>query len=154
MINADWARWIHASIVKYYKSVSASLSVPMYVEGTDQITSTLSEYFELRIVGPFIREIPSNQYEIDVNINILVTVAKSKADNFRIHKIGGELMSKAVEIPIYKLGSLTGDDASTKIFCLTPSNIPVKWVFLGRIDRQTGILQGVVDSKYRTKKGP
>lgn len=145
MINPDWARWIFASVSKYYKDVSNTIGVPIYVEGDDQQTVSIPEYFELRILGPNIVEPTSGVFRITLTVNILVTVAKSQNTKFRIHQIGGLLQSYASDIPIKKLGSIAGDD-NTVIFCLNQTVDPVKWVFLGRVD---GLLQGVVESKYR-----
>ena len=148
MINPDWARWIFASVAKYYREVATDISIPMYLEGTDQITADLTEYFELRIMGPQVFQ-SNKSNRLDIDINLLVTVAKSKPNNYRIHEIGGLLQSKVANIPICKIGSKPGDDNS-QIFCLTLRNDqPVKWVFLGRIEKSTGLLQGVVDSRYR-----
>jgi hypothetical protein len=151
-MSPDWARWVYASIVKYYKAVSQEIGVPLYVEGNDQFTSTLQEYFELRISGPNVKAQSKGDYLLHVDINLLVSVSKSIPNSFRVHEIGGLLQSKVVDIPVYMIGSDEDDDGETLVFCLKlRQEYPIKWVYLGRTESATGVLQGVVDSRYKSE---
>ncbi len=76
MANANWNRWILASLNVYFKQVAAGLSLPTIVETVDERTEAFmhaADRAEVRITGPFIKELSKNYYQAFVDVNVLLT---------------------------------------------------------------------------------
>jgi len=74
-INPHWARWIAASLAVYFKTVADNAGITLLVEGIDERESEKMEVdrAELRINGPFIRQLSEGYFRLDVDTNILLT---------------------------------------------------------------------------------
>jgi hypothetical protein len=58
--NANWARWIFASVADHLKYVATATDLPVLVEHLDERTpqfSKATDRAEIRITGPFSQEI-------------------------------------------------------------------------------------------------
>ncbi len=76
MANKDWNRWILASLNVYFKQVAAGLGLPVLVETVDERTEAFMhavDRAEVRITGPFLKELSKNYYQAFVDVNVLLT---------------------------------------------------------------------------------
>ena len=72
--NPNWARWVFASVATYLKQVAQSQQLPVLIEGLDERTTEFmnaTDRCEVRITGPFTREVSRDWYQIEVVVNVL-----------------------------------------------------------------------------------
>lgn len=155
ILDADLARWVFASVAVYFKSIADGLSLPLLVEGVDERESdTMREdHAELRLTGPFVREVSHGCWRTWTDINILLTgrMLMSREDAYGIARWGGKFTQAMTDrIPVYKYGPDVGDDDSL-IGCLTQRKgkaESIRLVHFGQISREDRIRQAVVDGRY------
>jgi hypothetical protein len=154
-LDENLARWVFASISVYFKNIADGLSLPLLVEGIDEREpDTMREdHVELRVSGPFVREVSHGCWRTWTDINILLTcrMMMSQEDAYDIMRWGGEFEQAMTErIPIYKYGPDAGDD-STLIGCLTHRKgkaESIRLIHFGQISRVDRVRQAVVDGRY------
>jgi hypothetical protein len=157
--NPNWARWIFASVADYLKAVAVAHDIPALVEGVDDRSDGFmraSDHVEIRITGPFTREISRAYHEVLLDANVLLSSRMDGAAKNRltIQTMAGlfqEAMSR--QIPIFKCGSEPGDDPDALVACLSPRwgrNDSVRVFHFGQINATARLRQSVVDARYCT----
>lgn len=154
-LDENLARWVFASISVYFKSIADGLNLPILVDGVDERDPDVmgKDHVELRVNGPFVREVSHGCWRTWTDINILLTdrMAMTQEDAFGLMRWGGEFEQAMTErIPIYKYGPDPGDDGSL-LGCLTHrkgSAESIRLVHFGQISREDRIRQAVVDGRY------
>jgi hypothetical protein len=142
-------RWIFASISKHFDTHRSGIE--MYVEGQDRKTD-VDDFFELRMDGPYYRELSKNFFEVRFEINVLIQSELN--DNYhRIHEIIG-IVSDAFFTPIniYRFGSEQEDDGSF-FDCVSLSfekrrRDALEIHQFGKIEPSTKIMQATVEGHY------
>jgi len=72
-VNPNWARWAFASVATFMKQLAADANIPALVEGLDERTTEYMEAanrVEIRMSGPFTKELSKDYYELGVDINV------------------------------------------------------------------------------------
>ncbi|KPK52074.1 MAG: hypothetical protein AMS22_09865 [Thiotrichales bacterium SG8_50] len=154
-MNENLARWTAASINVYFKTVADTIGLTYFVEGVDERDSgtMLAEHAELRLSGPFIREVSNGYWRIHVDVNVMLTdqMKMSTEGAYDIHDWGGAFLAAMLEpIPVYRLGAGVEDDDSL-IGCLTQRkgfSEPVRLIHFGQVSREDRIRQAVVDGRF------
>jgi len=154
-MNENLARWVFASIADYFSTIVTGINLPLLVEGVDERESEKmrGDHAELRVNGPFVRELSKNYWRIWVDINILLTnmMSMSQENAYDIAQWGGTFQEAMLKpIPIYKYGSNPSDDESL-IGCLTlrkSKGDSVRLIHFGQISREDRIRQAAVDGRY------
>lgn len=154
-LNENLARWIFASISMYFKNIADGLNLPLLVEGIDEREpeETREDHAELRISGPFVREVSHGCWRTLTDINILLTdrMMMSQEDAYGIARWGGKFEQAMTErIPVYKYGPDVIDDGSL-IGCLTHRKSmreSISLIYFGQISREDRIRQAMVDGRY------
>ena len=118
-MDENLARWIFASVAKHFESVAAGLSLPYFVEGVDERTddNMRADHVELRVTGPWAKEVSRNYWVVDVHINFLFhdIMTLSGADAYDLVNWCGKFASVMAEpIPIYQYP----DAPTTLVGCL------------------------------------
>ena len=75
-VDPNWARWAFASVATLMKQLSQQADIPALVEGLDERTTAYMEAparVEIRMSGPFTRELSNDYHELSVDINLLFT---------------------------------------------------------------------------------
>jgi len=154
--NPNWARWVFASVATYLKGVAESENLLCLVEGLDERTTEFmasSDRCEVRITGPFTREVSRNYFKVEVVANVLFTStfgeAKNQYDILKTIGIFHEAMDGA--IAVYRYGEDPGDDEDVLVGCLTPAsgrNDSVRVLHFGQVDLTTKVKQSMVDARY------
>lgn len=158
--NHNWARWCIASLAVYFQdNVATPLSLPFLVEGIDDRTPDFEQSpdrAELRVNGPFTRELSKNCWEIGIDVNILVTSNMDGTSKFRysLEDHAGQFHRWADTcIPVYRLGNLSQDSENdgSLLGVLRPrhgNRDSVDQHNFGQINSTTRIKQSQVDARY------
>jgi hypothetical protein len=144
-----------SSIAVYFKTVADALSLTYFVEGVDERESDTMrvEHVELRVNGPFIREVSRNYWRVHIDVNILLMdyMDMSTENAYDINQWGGEFLAAMMEpIPIYRLGTGLNDDDSL-VGCLTQRTgfaEPARLIHFGQISKEDRIRQAAVDGRF------
>jgi len=127
MANANWSRWIVASLADYLKKTAQGMGLPVIVDMLDERTETFmraGDRAEIHINGPFYRELSNNYYQAFVTANILLSSRfDSRKNAYDLLKYAGVFQAAMDdEIPVYNFGSESGDyeDSLIHIGCLVP----------------------------------
>ena len=75
-VNPNWARWSFASVATLLKKIAREAGIPALVEGLDERTTEFMEApqrVEIRMSGPYSREMSKDYYEVSLDINVLFT---------------------------------------------------------------------------------
>ncbi len=141
-MNSNWPRWIYASASKVFKTTADAYPVHFFLEGTKRDTDTKSNFIEFRMQGPRVTEVSNNFYRLDLEINILYSVAIS-GDFHLPYRIVGKISETMGDICIYKWG-----DDDTFLSVLTLKRQPVIVSHFGQARADTEIVQGTVEGSY------
>jgi hypothetical protein len=144
-----------ASIAVYFKDVADTLSLTFFVEGVDEREpdTMRQEHAELRVSGPYVRELSYNYWRVHIDINIMLTdyMKMSTEDAYDINRWGGAFLVAMMDpIPIFRLGTGAGDDGSL-VGCLTQRKgfaEPARLIHFGQVSREDRIRQAVVDGRF------
>lgn len=150
MLPAALDKWIMASVAKHFKDRS---SWTVYTEGEKRDTSRIEQFIEVRVDGPDRVELSDGEWDIYIEVNILLQSAKTNADIYRIRTMAGTVASYMTEcIPIYKYGSDTGDDGS--YYCSVTRlddkkrREKTKVAHFGQVEPNSALEQAVVEAHY------
>ena len=155
--NSNWARWVFASVATYLKQVAQEVHLPVLVEGLDDRTTEFMEATdrcEVRITGPFTKELSHNYFQVEVIVNVLfLSRYEEQKNQYAImQKIGvfHEAMDGA--IAVYQYGREPGDDEHALVGCLSPvqgRNDAIRVMHFGQVNPTDRIKQSMVDARYR-----
>ena len=155
--NPNWARWVFASVATFLKQVAQSQQLPVLVEGLDDRTTEVMEATdrcEIRITGPFTRELSHNYFQIEVVVNVLFLsrYEESKNQYAIMQKIGVFHEAMDSSIAVYKYGSGADDDEHVLVGCLSPiqgRSDAIRVMHFGQVDPTDRLKQSMVDARYR-----
>src|SRR3972149_2274372 len=156
--NPNWARWVFASVATYLKQVAQGQQLPVLIEGLDERTTEFmnaTARCEIRITGPFTREVSRDWYQIEVLWNVLfVSRYEEQKNQYAIIQKTGvfqEAMDGAVAV--YKYGSGADDDEHALVGCLSPvqgRSDAIRGMHFGQINPTARLKQSVGDARGRT----
>jgi len=156
--NPNWPRWIFSSLAVHFKGVADGLNLPIITEGIDEREPEKMDVdrCELRINGPYIREVSKNYWRIWINVNILLTdYMEGQGENtYKLMDWGGAFLEGMnLPIPIYKYGpDVGGIDDQTLLGCLTMLRgnriESIRLIHFGQIGSEERIRQAAVDGRF------
>ena len=152
MFNRNWPVWVHASVQQYFLEITDDEGLTIFYEGEERKTEDLTEYAEVRVKGPVVTEPALNQFNLDVEVNVLISVKMNDTTNIlRPHVIAGWFMEKMQTICIKNYGPGTSEPYTEQFHLRLREepNSKVVWQFFGKVETDTGLLQGVVSARYR-----
>ncbi len=161
--DPNWARWLFASTAYVLKSVATNNNLAVLVEHLDERKDAFmkaSDRVEIRITGPFSKEISKGYHRVLLDVNVLLTSRfDGPAKNqYNILKYAG-LFHGALSMPIpcWNYGGEDGDydpdneDSQIFIGCLLPKGAKsdfVKVYNFGQTNETDKLKQSVVDAHY------
>jgi len=156
-VNPNWARWVFSSVATYLKQVAQGQQLPVLIEGLDERTTefmSAKDRCEVRITGPFTRELSRDWYQIEVVVNVLFVSRYEEQKNQYaiIQKTGVFQEAMDASIAVYKYGSFPGDDEHSLVGCLSPiqgRHEAVRVMHFGQINPTDRLKQSMVDARYR-----
>ena len=156
-VNPNWARWVFASVATYLRDIAKEAKLPVLVEGLDDRTNEFMEATdrcEVRITGPYTREVSRNYFQVTLLVNVLFTshYEEQKNQYAILNAIG--VFHEAMDGPIavYKYGNGPDDDEHELVGCLIPANgknDSVRVLHFGQTDPTTRLKQSMVDASYK-----
>lgn len=145
MYNSKWDRWIYASVSKYFNDNKGDYA--LFFEGHDYDENAFNDAkkrVEFRMDGPAREERARDDWVLDFEVNLFISVTRSDSDVHTIYTIAGYIQSLFKNnIPIYKYG-----DGGALLGCLTLIS-EVKVSQLGQVEERTVVLQATVEGHYR-----
>jgi len=151
--NANWNKWIVASVIKHFKAILDAASVDNFIEGTSTRDLTKAEYVEIRVDGPYSDERTKNDFKLTLEVNLLIqTIITPSINIYRHAELQGLCMQSMVTIPVYKLGNEVADDKS-QLGCLElntdePRDHVMSHNF-GQIETDIKLQQATVEGHYK-----
>jgi len=156
MMDENLPRWVFASVTTHFDTqLSGQGSV--FVEGQPRKGfegSEFKDYFEVRMDGPYFRQLSPLMWISKIEVNILVHSTQDYEDFHRIHQSVGYVANAFTPVQVYKYGAGDDDDDSL-IGCFTLIQIPTAstrgWLAIshfGRIDPDNNIVQASVEGHY------
>lgn len=148
-MDKNFTRWVHASVRQFVSDQRTTLSstIKIFNEADIRQTNKDLEHLELRIDGPFDRNIgTAADIDIRFEINILVNTVYHENEIFRHQNNMG--VAAAIlnnRIPVYKIGSPT-DDRSLIGYLQLDSEILTS--NFGQIDNAVQVQQATVEAHY------
>ncbi len=122
-INPNWACWIVTSLAVYFKEIADDVGIEFLVAGIDERESgkIKVDYAELRINGPFIRQLSEGYFRLDVDSNILFSDFISGSENpYKLIAWAGKFQQAAERsIPVYRYGPDASVDDGSLLGCLS-----------------------------------
>jgi hypothetical protein len=155
MANPNWVRWAFASVATRFKQLAKDAGIPALVEGLDERTTDFMEApnrLEIRMSGPFTKELSKDYYELGVDINLLFTSRYEVNQNqYDINRTVGTFHAAMDDaIPILRYGDQPGDDESL-VGCLLPRdgrNDAVRVFHFGQTDQTVRQKQVMIDARH------
>lgn len=150
MMNQNWPRWIFASIHKHFLAERQGLT--LFVEGLNHVEDQ-SDYLELRVDGPYFRELTKDNFKIELEINVLIASSRTESDFHKIHRDCGIVVTAFNKtIKIFKLGNGVEDDQSL-LGCLQmvrsgDAREALRTSHFGQIQSNTPVMRASVEGHY------
>ena len=145
--DANWPRWIIASLARHFQDCNANF----FVEGFERDTDNVPEFVELRVDGPYIQQQLKDQWRLDVELNILICVNNSN-NAYRPQEIQGQVVKKFLDcVEVLRIGNQEPDD-QTLVGCLRlQQRGPEKIVItnFGQIKNEVKQNQSSIEGHYR-----
>jgi hypothetical protein len=127
------------------------------VEGIDDRDDTFMESedrVEIRVNGPFTKELSAGYHRLYVDVNVLVNSMMGGATKsaYTLDEILG-VFHNAMDgaIAIYRFGTGPEDDADSLLGCITPrpgKNDFIRVLHFGQLNTTDRLKQGMVDARY------
>lgn len=152
-MNENWARWVFASVSKYFETACTGVATKFYVEGEERtIKDTEDTTIEVRMDGPDITDMGAGSYRLYIEVNVLVGVKKS-TDTHNLYRLLGSVQEAMLSnISVYKYGSDTGGvDTGDLLGCLQllqNTREKIKTSVFGQIEKNTAIDQATVEGHF------
>lgn len=148
-INANWSRWILASIYTHFNN--SNLGLPLRFAGLPLTYNTdeSANHFELRVQGPHFTELSKDYWEIRVLVNVYLEL-KTSTDLYLLQKYFGTLQSAFKVIQIKKYGNLSLIDDSTTITCINivGGNQTIRTTDFGQFGPDKKLRGGTVEADF------
>lgn len=161
--DVNWPRWIYVSVSKHFKDVANFYNYNSLVENVEDSISTFQETgdrVEIRVNGPFTKELSHNYFHFEVDANILITShmgGPSKNPYGLMDMVGVMAATASQIIPVYKYGNGPDDDEDELVGCLTLRKGPVESIksyYFGEIDSTNRLRQAMVDVRLEMQIYP
>jgi hypothetical protein len=148
----DLPRWLLSSLAKHLNTIAVANDIPFFVEGVHERDEDrmLLSHAELRVTGPYTKQIDSGRYNVDVVANImLISLMDAKGDAYEIIQWGGIFQDALLSpIPVYKYGN-GADDTGLLLGCLRHKKNrrdQAKLFHFGQMDRTDRVRQSELDA--------
>jgi hypothetical protein len=156
--NPHWTRWIISSLADHFKvNVTTPASLPFLVEGLDDRKDSFEsapDRAELRMNGPFTRELSRGYWRIWMDTNILITsnMDGTIKNRFALEINTGKFHQFADTcINVYRYGNIDVEDDGSLLGVLRPRSgrlDSVRTLHFGQINPTDRIKQSQVDARY------
>jgi hypothetical protein len=147
----DLPRWLFSSLASYFEGVASDNSIPYFVEGIDERSSEFMQasHAEMRVTGPYTKEISNGIYDVEVVANVLLTsFMDMDGPAYELIQWCGVFQEAMLDpVPVYKYGPNV-QDTQELIGCLRVKNnkgSKVKVFHFGQMNTTDRFRQSEVD---------
>jgi len=159
MSQADYTRWIFASIAKAMKEVAEDCDLPCLVDSLDERTAKFMEAennVTVRISGPSDQEVSKGYHKLLVDVSVLImgTIGGRRNAYDFCTWIGSFSEALTDDIPVFNYGSeigdhIPGDDTTlVQLGCLVPRpGRPVNTFMFGQVEKDLKTQQVEVNAQ-------
>lgn len=156
-MNENWPRWFEASVHKAFKDACRTRNIIMFVEGMNRsILRDKPAYIEVRVDGPYAEELSKNFWQVDMEVNVVISTVPSQNDIYAHTTLIGIIQAMCPNpLRIYRYGSnMVEVDDGTRLGCMSVSPIvsgdrPYRISRFGQITPDARLLQSTVEVHYR-----
>jgi hypothetical protein len=149
-MNQHWPRWVFASFSKWFSDLRQGID--FFVEGEDQKTENLTNYFEFRMNGPVCTEISKDYWKLEAVINILIVSKQNVTSIHTLHRnvgIAAAAFTKCVPMKRYGNTPIVDDQAQFGVMQLTTyEGEQIKITHIGQINPEVKAMQSMVQGYY------
>jgi hypothetical protein len=148
--DENWIRWV---VISYAKHVDLlRRDVPFYLEGFAPNPNDIKNkesYFELRIDGPYSKEMAKNQWNMYFEVNVLIAVHQDDNKSYRMQEMVGiaNTFFTDASVMVRKYGTGPQDDQELLGF-LQLNREKVKSSMFGKIRPDMRLMQATVEGHY------
>jgi hypothetical protein len=151
-LKLNLPKWIFLSSAKHFTDGLTGHDV--YVEGTVRNLTDRSDWIEIRIDGPTIKETSHDCLIVESEINILVATQKNTAGFLRHMVTVGKVANIFEDFWICKYGedSSEDDESRLEVFRLKPlddNSDKIAIANMGQIDPALNLLQTSIEGHYK-----
>ena len=150
-VKDNITKWVFGSALKAFTDV-ISTNLAIHVEGAIRDTNDESDWCELRIDGPAIREISKNLLKITCEVNILVSTHIDPENLYREVENLNVVVPAFTDFDVYKYGSGAADDQSRvgrlRLEPLVDLRERIQISKFGQIDPSTPLMQATVEGHF------
>lgn len=145
-------RWIVASFIKEFKAL-VEQGFEIFVEGDDRLTNKSPKHFELRVDGPYARNVGSRGEMCSyIEVNLLGNSTRNEANFYDRHNLQGFMQSLLNrDVCIYRSGNVESNEADDESYVGVMQLIPadmIKVSDFGMVDANTEVYQSVAEAHY------
>ena len=153
-MNANWPRWIKASVSKHFDDSRGTL--PMFIEGQYRHTRKEKDFIELRMDGPQLTEISRDYWRIYGEVNVLITSVMDNTNYHRIDTNVGIVAAAFTTIGLFKYGVASSINDQSQWGCWNLLQDSGKRQRLdifrfGQVDVSSEVEQASVEGHYELK---
>ncbi len=145
-MNSNWTRWIVSSVVKHFDGLKQEIH--LHIEGRERINPEPTQRFELRIDGPYAKELSRAYWQLDIEVNVLITQVRNSSDAYSMDRLKGIVQAAFTNtIAVKEYG-----DGSAALGCLSLRSDGREGIItseFGLIDASQGLRQATVEGHYR-----
>jgi hypothetical protein len=140
-MDENLPRWIWLSITSHFNNYKQDITYE--VNGYDRLEQA-KDSFQIRINGPIYNKLTVNSFEVDVDINILITTIKEDTDEVKLQRMQGIISQGFTdEIKILKYGN-----GKTLYGCLILQT-PIIITNFGAVEETSNVLQSTIEGQYK-----
>lgn len=151
--DPNWSRWIYSSCAKHFNAGAEDFSLPCFVEGDERNTDNLKQWIEVRLDGPYMKEVSRNYWRIDVEVNIFIGSVSDNQYMYDLQSLTGKVASMFGCIPVTRTGDPIDDPANdgVQIGILDLKKHPAELIRIsnfGKVRPDTRFQQATVEGHY------
>jgi hypothetical protein len=145
--------WVFASACKHF--IDTIDDIPVYVEGQERNTTDLSDWCELRIDGPWIRDVSNSVIVVTAEINVLIGTAIDSTNLYKESVNHTKIVPAFTDFCVYKYGpsdNAENDGSLIGTLILQPireMSERLEIARFGQIDPAVRLLQSTIEGHFR-----
>ena len=144
-------KWIQLSVCKHFTDIITTLHV--FVEGQERRTNQKSDWCELRVDGPWLRQYTRTDLGVYTEVNSLISTFIDDTNVAKEATNIGLVLAAFTDLTIYKYGSEVADDGSV-VGCmqLLPTDDireRLEIARFGQIEPEYNLLQSTIEGHYK-----
>jgi hypothetical protein len=149
-VRENIVKWVFASACKQFTDNISGIDI--YIEGQPRDTNSLSDWCELRVDGPWIREISKDLLKITCEINILVGTHIEPTDLYKETTNINAVVPAFTDFDVYKYGAEAADTGDfvgrLKLQPMSDVRDRIEVSKFGRLTPSTPLMQATVEGHY------